>query len=54
MKDLILLFQIGELFDGHFNWRGLLQLILLISMALIAIAFTVFVSYKAFRSKPKK
>ncbi len=51
MSNLIFLLQIGELFDGHFNWRGLMQLVLLILMALIAISFAVFVSYKAFQSK---
>lgn len=54
MRNLILLIQIGELFNGNFNWRGLVQLLLLIFMALIAISFAVFVSYKAFQSKPKK
>ena len=54
MRILIFLLQIEELFDGHFNWRGLLQLLLLVFMGLIAISFAVFVSYKAFRSKPKK
>lgn len=54
MKNLILLLQIGELFDGNFNWRGLAQLLLLVLMALIAVGFTVFVGYKAFQSKPKK
>ena len=43
--------QIGELFAGHFNWRGLAQLLLLVAMALIAIAFAIFVGYKAFQSK---
>lgn len=51
MNHLILLFQIGELFNGHFNWRGLFQLLLLIFMALIAVSFAVFVSYKAFQKK---
>lgn len=54
MKSLTFLLQIGELFEGHFNWRGLAQLLLLILMALIAVGFTVFVGYKAFQSKPKK
>ncbi len=53
MKTQILLLQIGELFDGHFNWRGLTQLILLILMGLIAVAFAVIVGYKAFQPKAK-
>ncbi len=54
MSDLIFLLQIGELFDGNFNWRGLLQLLLLVLMGLIAVSFAGFVSYKAFKSNPKK
>lgn len=54
MNNLIFLLQISDLFDGHFNWRGLVQLLLLVFMGLIAIAFAVVVSYKAFWSKSKK
>lgn len=51
MKYFLMLLQIGELFEGHFNWRGLAQLLLFVAMALIAVGFTVFVGYKAFQSK---
>lgn len=51
MKIFTLFLQIGELFEGNFNWRGLAQLLLLVLMALIAVGFAVFVSYKAFKSK---
>ncbi len=54
MKIFTFFLQIGELFNGHFNWRGLIQLFLLVLMGLIAVGFGVFVSYKAFQSKPKK
>ena len=54
MKLLTFLLQIGELFDGQFNWRGLSQLLLLILMALIAVGFAAFVGYKAFQPKSKK
>ncbi|MCY7374818.1 MAG: hypothetical protein LH472_02450 [Pyrinomonadaceae bacterium] len=54
MKIFGVLLQIAELFEGHFNWRGLAQLLLLVLMALIAVGFAVFVSYKAFQSKSKK
>ena len=51
MKTLSLIVQIGELFSGHFNWRGVLHLSLFIIMALIAVGFAAFIGYKAFRSK---
>ena len=54
MNSLIFLFQIGELFNGNFNWRGLVQLLLLVVMGLIAVGFAVFVGYKAFQPKSKK
>lgn len=54
MSNFAFLLQIGELFDGHFNWRGLVQLLLLVLMGLIAVAFAVFVGYKAFQPKSKK
>jgi hypothetical protein len=53
MKYYAVLLQIQELLDGDFNWRGLLQLLLLILMALVAIGFTVFAVYKAFQPKRK-
>ena len=54
MNNLIFLLQIGEFLEGNFNWRGLLQLLLLVLMAVIAVSFAGFVSYKAFRPKSKK
>ena len=51
MKLLAFLLQIGELFDGHFNWGGLVQLLLFVLMALIAVGFAILVGYKAFQSK---
>lgn len=53
MKVFVLFLQIGELFEGHFNWRGLLHLCLFLLMGLTAIGFAVFVGYKAFQSKKK-
>jgi hypothetical protein len=52
MKFFALFLQIGELFEGHFNWRGVLHLCLFLLMALIAIGFAAFAGYKTF--KPKK
>ena len=54
MKIFAVLLQIQELFNGEFNWRGLLLLVLFVLMALIAVGLTVFVGYKAFQPKPKK
>ena len=54
MASLVFYLQIGELFQGHFNWRGVLYLCLFLLMALLIIGFTVFAGYKAFQSKPKK
>lgn len=54
MKVYALLLQIGELFNGEFNWQGLVLLFLFVLMALIAVGFSVFAAYKAFRPKPKK
>ena len=54
MRLSAFLLQIGELFEGHFNWRGFAQLLLFVVMALIVVFFTVFVGYKAFQPKSKK
>ncbi len=51
MKFLGALLQIGELFNGRFNWRGVFHLSLFILMALIIIGFVAFIGYNAFRSK---
>ncbi|MGI8787693.1 MAG: hypothetical protein ACR2HG_08040 [Pyrinomonadaceae bacterium] len=51
MKIFVVFLQIGELFKGHFNWLGLIQLLVFILMGAIAVGFAGFVGYKAFRSK---
>ncbi len=53
MKFFALFLQIGQLFEGRFNWRGLLYLCIFLLMALTAIGLTVFVGYKTFQSKKK-
>ncbi len=53
MKNVILLLQIGDLFQGNLNWRGLVQLFLFILMGAVIIGVAGFTGYKAF-SKPKK
>ena len=54
MRVFAVLLQIRELFDGEFNWQGLVLLFLFVLMALIAVGLVVFVGYKAFQPKPKK
>lgn len=54
MFGIALFLQIGELFRGEFNWRGLLHLVLFIVMGLIVIGFGAFVGYKALQSERKK
>lgn len=54
MRIFAVLLQIRELFNGEFSWQGLVLLLLFILMALIAVGFSVFAGYKAFRPKPKK
>lgn len=54
MNSLALFLQIGELFEGHFNWRGVLYLGIFLLMGLTIIGFTLFAGYKTFRSKPNK
>ncbi|MCY7348846.1 MAG: hypothetical protein LH614_21870 [Pyrinomonadaceae bacterium] len=53
MKIFAVLLQIQELFNGEFNWRGLLLLLLFVLMGLIAVGLTVFASYKVFQPKSK-
>ena len=54
MKISAVLLQIQELFNGEFNWRGLLLLVLFVLMGLIVVGLTIFVGYKAFQPKSKK
>lgn len=54
MKYQAILLQIGELFEGHFNWRGLFHLVLFLLMGLIVIGFSIYIGYKAFQSERKK
>jgi hypothetical protein len=54
MKIFAALLQVRELLNGEFSWQGLLQLLLFVLMALIAVGFSVFAAYKAFQPKSKK
>ncbi|HEX8286982.1 MAG TPA: hypothetical protein VF556_03250 [Pyrinomonadaceae bacterium] len=54
MNYFVFFLQIGELFQGNFNWRGLLHLVLFIVMGLIVVGFGVIVGYKAFQSERNK
>jgi len=54
MNRLAVFLQIGELFKGNFNWRGLFQLILFLLMGLVVVGFSVLLGYKAFKSDKNK
>lgn len=54
MKFLASFLQIGELFKGNFNWRGVFCLFLFLLMAAVVVGFSTFVGYKTFRSNLKK
>lgn len=51
---IFLLAQIGELFEGKFNWRGLFMLFLFGLMILIIGGLTIFLGAKAFSKKSDK
>jgi hypothetical protein len=53
MAFLIILFQIGDLFRGEFNLRGVFHLFLFVLMGLALLGFTIFIITKAFKS-PRK
>lgn len=47
------IFQIGELFKGNLNRAGIYHLFLFLLMGAILVGFSVFLGYKAFKSKNK-
>ena len=53
MNFLLIFLQIGELFDGKFNWRGVFHLFIFIVMGLIALSFSIWIGYKALTSENK-
>lgn len=53
MFGIALLLQIGELFNGNFNWRGVFHLALFLLMGLTIAGLAAFVGYKAFRPNEK-
>ncbi|HEX8639380.1 MAG TPA: hypothetical protein VF692_15025 [Pyrinomonadaceae bacterium] len=53
MNFFIAFLQIGELFNGNFNWRGAFHLALFLLMFLIIAGFAAVVGYKAFRPNQK-
>jgi hypothetical protein len=52
MRFFAVMLQIGELFEGNFNWQGALHLFLFILMGALLAGLGIFLGYKAF--KPKK
>ena len=54
MFGIVLFLQIGELFQGNFNWRGLFHLVLFLLIGIIMIGFGGVITYKAFQTERKK
>ncbi len=54
MKTFAFLMQIGELFEGRFNWPGVLALFFFFLMGIVAAGFSGFIIYKALFSSKKK
>ena len=50
---LIFLFQIGDLFEGKFNRRGLIQLIIFILMGAVILGFGVWMMVNVIRTLRK-
>jgi hypothetical protein len=48
-----LVLQIGELFKGNVNWRGVLHLVTFIIMGLIVIGFSAFFIKAVLKAKRK-
>ena len=53
MNVFVFIIQIGELFKGNINRAGIYHLSLFLLMGAILVGFTVFLGYKAFKSKNK-
>jgi hypothetical protein len=53
MKMLIFFLQIGDLFRGQFNWRGVFHLFLFILMGAVVVGIGGFMIAKAFKPKDK-
>jgi hypothetical protein len=51
---ILLLLQIGDLFRGEFNWRGIFHLFLFFVMGFIVVSFSVFLIRSAFKSNSRK
>jgi hypothetical protein len=50
---LIFLLQIGDLFEGKFNRRGLIQLIIFIVMGLVVVGFGTWMMINVIRTLKK-
>lgn len=48
---IFLLFQVGDLFEGKFNWAGILVLLIFFIMTAIIVGLGVLMIYKSFFSK---
>lgn len=50
---LLLLLQIGDLFQGHFNKRGLIQLLIFLTMGGVIVGFGIWMGINVFRNLKK-
>jgi hypothetical protein len=53
MQSIILFLQIGELFKGNLNWRGVLHLVTFIVMGLIVVGLSAFFIRIVLKSRRK-
>jgi hypothetical protein len=51
MSFCVFIVQIGELLKGNFNWQGVYHLFLFLLMGGLLVGLSVFLGYKAFKSK---
>ena len=51
MNFFAIVLQIGELFEGNFNWQGVYHLFLFLLMGGLLVGLSIFLSWKAFKSK---
>ena len=53
LSTLLFLLQIGDLFEGKFNRRGLIQLLIFIVMGIVVVGFGVWMTINVIRTLKK-
>lgn len=53
MNSVVYLLQIGDLFAGKFNRRGLIQLVIFLVMGLVVVGFGIWIGINVIRSMKK-